>query len=489
MKKLIVSLVIIGLLAGGYFAIKKYGRMQLAVFRGEIKPATRGDLVVPITASGYIKPLSITQIKSKASGEVTDLPVNIGAMVRKGQLLIQLLEIYEKRNLEQAEVTHERAQIALEQAKLALEQRQGPAIKLGKAKLESVQARQIKAGIDYKWHRKMLTDGGMENPDEFLKPDYLGGWKEDAMTREEWMGYGTAKLDADAAVMAAEAELRQAEIAAKSAEEDVKNAEATGTGTDAALKDAQQRFADTTILSPVDGMVLTRPVQKGEVVSSAQTTFTGGTPLMDIADISEIYALVNVDEADIGQVHELAPASARPGTATQPTTRPVGAEASVRPAAPLATLPADTFDHGQIVKVKVESFPDEDFEGVITQISPQSEVVQAVATFKVWIRITSPNVKKLVGLLNTQAEAHFTARSVHNAVLVPYDAVQKNPNGEGYGVYVPVPVAQPGTGGVEPKFVPCKFGADNGLDIEVRSGIQEGQRVYTKLPLKRDEQK
>jgi multidrug efflux pump subunit AcrA (membrane-fusion protein) len=90
-------------------------------------------------------------------------------------------------------------------------------------------------------------------------------------------------------------------------------------------------------------------------------------------------------------------------------------------------------------------------------------------------------------LLNTQAEARFTSKSVHNAVLVPYDAVQKDPAGEGYGVYVPR--ENPMTKAKEEVFVKCKLGKDNGIDVEVREGLEEGQLVYTKRPAKRDDKK
>jgi len=114
-------------------------------------------------------------------------------------------------------------------------------------------------------------------------------------------------------------------------------------------------------------------------------------------------------------------------------------------------------------------------------------VVQAIAKFKVHIRITSQNRENLVGLLNTQAEAHFSAKSVKDAVLVSYDAMQKDPTGESFGVFIPV--KEPGKARPEPKFQPCKFGVDNGIEVEVISGLAEGQEVYIKLPMKTDREK
>jgi HlyD family secretion protein len=217
-------------------------------------------------------------------------------------------------------------------------------------------------------------------------------------------------------------------------------------------------------------MVLTRNVQKGEVIQGGRTTFTGGTVLMEIADVSEIFAEVNVDEADIGQVRLLAPPSARPGSSTQP-----------------ASLPEGVIEKGEPVEVTVETFKDEKFFGQIERISPQSENTGGIAKFKVRIRINSDNRDKLVGLLNTQAEAHFTAKSVRDALLVSYDAIQKDPNGEDYGVYVPF--TPPGKDKAEAKFKKVKFGVDNGVDVEVKEGLKEGDVVYTKLPQKTQKEK
>jgi len=206
-------------------------------------------------------------------------------------------------------------------------------------------------------------------------------------------------------------------------------------------------------------------------VQSGTTSLTGGTVLMEIADVSDIYAVVNVDEADIGEVRELAPPSAVPGpTATQP-----------------ATLPAHVFDKNELVEVTVESFPHEKFFGVIERIAPQSQLMQAIATFKVWIRITSDNKQELIGLLNTQAEAHFTVKSVTDAILVSYDAIKKDPNGEGYGVFVPV--TNPETHKRDYEFRACKFGIDNGIDVEVIEGLQPGDEVYVRLPQKTQKEK
>jgi HlyD family secretion protein len=204
-------------------------------------------------------------------------------------------------------------------------------------------------------------------------------------------------------------------------------------------------------------------------VQSGTASLTGGTVLIEIADVSDIYAMVNVDEADIGLVRELSPPEARPGP---PETQP----------AKMVELPEGTIEKSQKVRITVESFPDEEFFGVIERISPQSEVVQAIATFKVAIRITSENRSMLIGLLDTHAEATFTSRSVIDKLLVPYEAVRGDPNSDAYGVYVAVPKRD--GKGEEPEFRKCRLGMTDGISYEVIEGLEEGEMVYTKLPIK-----
>jgi HlyD family secretion protein len=210
--------------------------------------------------------------------------------------------------------------------------------------------------------------------------------------------------------------------------------------------------------------------------------------LLEIADVSDIYAVVNVDEADIGDVRELAPPSAVPGyTTAHPAQHEGAASQPATQEVPLATLPEGTFDKSQKVDVTIETFPQEKFSGVIERIAPQSQIVQAIATFKVWIRITSENRSKLVGLLNTQCEAHFKVRSVLDAILVDYDAIRKDPNSDRYGVYMVT--QKPATGKPDYQFRTCKFGIDNGDKVEVIEGLKVGEKVWTQLPQQTEKEK
>lgn len=449
MKKLIVGIILVGILAGGYWYLSQKARLTFEALEGKRTTVTRGDLVRPITASGKIEPANIVKVKGEASGIVVEAPFNEGAMVKKGDLIVRLDPQDEQRNVDSAQADYDRTEIALELAKLSLEQQSNEGLIMAEAHVLQAEARQLRAQVEYD-HKIPLTQpsGGLPPP----------------VNREEWEQVRAAKMEADAAVKAARGELAQAQRAVQQARLQIRTAEENLKAAQKRLEETKKHLSETKVLSPIDGMILSRDVQIGEPAQSGTKSLMGGTLLMSIADVSQIYAVVNVDEADIGEVRSVAPVSAVPGT---PTTR-------------LAEPRPGVFDQDETVDVTVESFPGEKFQGVIERIAPQSQLVAAIATFKVWIRITSPNREKLIGLLNTQAEARFSVKSVTNAVLVSYDAMKKNPEGEGYGVYTVVKTPQPGKPKYE--FRLCKFGIDNGIDVEVLEGLEPGEEVYTVLP-------
>ncbi len=458
MKKLIGPLVLIGLLVVAFFLVRNFVRVPFSALEPEFATVRRGDLIVPITASGNIRPASVTNIKSEASGEVILLPFELDECVKRGDLIVQLDETDESRNVQRATAEFQRAVVAHEQAQIRRQEAEAVGVPMAQAKLEQAKAQEELALVELEHIRKVRqTD-----------PSYATG--QEVRMREAKYRQATA------ARQAADAELAQARLSIKMADKEIAAAKQMQDSAERAKEDAEERLRETKVLSPIDAMVVARHVQKGEVVQSGRTSLTGGTVLLELADISEVYAVVNVDEADIGLVRKL-------NLETQPAANPGQNPATTQ----MATLPEGTIDQSQQVEVTVETYPDEQFYGVIERISPQSEISRAIATFKAWIRITSPNRDKLRNVLNAQAQANFSARSVRDALLVDYEAMKPDPAGDGYGVYVPEKV--PGTKDEKPKFIPCKFGVDNRVDVQVLEGLEENQRVYTKLPVKTEREK
>src|SRR5207247_9513689 len=109
----------------------------------------------------------------------------------------------------------------------------------------------------------------------------------------------------------------------------------------------QLRYTD--LQSPMDGIVLSCDVEVGDAVSSILVLGSSATLVMTIGDTSEVYVKGKVDESDIGRVYM-----------------------------------------GQPARIKVESFKDKTFKGVVTKISPMGVEKDNVTTFEVRVSIENP---------------------------------------------------------------------------------------------------
>jgi len=445
MKKVLIWVPLVALVGLGYYSLRNV-RMQYKFTRGETAKVGRGDLTIPINATGEVQPRSRREIKAEASGEVEAVPVKAGDVVKEGVLLIRLKPDDEERSVQRAEQDRDRAETNLRRAKITLEQRSTSGLAASNARLEQLNARLPQAKANYK-HKEGL-------------------YKESDSPQLEYLTVKAEYESLLAQIKQGEADVEDAKMAIRLANEDVASAETAVQTAETTLGDAQKRLVKTKITSPADGMIVQVYVKEGEVIQGGKTTFTGGTVLAVLADWSECYVRAEVDEADIGVVKELSPESARPG----------GNEANTNGAAPITA-------HSK-VKITVEAFPDQQFEGVIERIYPEAKKQASVTTYLVDIVVTSDNRGRLMSSM--QGDVEFTAKSVYDAVLVPHDAVKRDPNNE-MGVYVP-PDASQGED-AEPKFIKCRLGLDNGMFAQILEGLKEGDVVYTTLPQKTEKER
>ncbi len=90
----------------------------------EVAAVSRGDIIVAVTASGVIQPILTLSVKSKASGEILDQPVQTGDEVKKGQLLARIDPRIPQNNLTQAQASLTVAQAQLDNATAQLKRSQ-----------------------------------------------------------------------------------------------------------------------------------------------------------------------------------------------------------------------------------------------------------------------------------------------------------------------------------------------------------------------------
>jgi RND family efflux transporter MFP subunit len=438
MKQSIITIIVIAVLGYGYYELRNL-RLGFSFERGETRTVRRGDLTIPISATGKVGPDAWYEVKSKASGEVIEINYKPGEPVEQGDLLIQLDRSDEQRMVDRTQADVTRTKATLDQAKIK------------KRRLESVGLRKAQALVDQLTAR---LDRAEFQYNKIKELDKMG-----QASAEELVTVKSSYDDLKAQLAAARAELDDIEVQIETAEKDIVLAQAAHDQAASALGDAEERLQETDIHAPVDGMVVKINTQVGAVIQGGQTTFTGGTILAVIADMSRIYVRTEVDEADIGTVRDLAPEWAKPGNEARD----------------VENIPVDT---GTPVRIRVDSFHGEEFTGVIERIHPEpNSTVSGIVTYQVDVLLTSENQDKL--LSGMQADVEFTAQSALDVVLVPHEAIKRDEFGE-VGVYVPV--VDPESDQPKKKFVACRFGLDNGMFAEVLEGVEEGTKVYTKLP-------
>ena len=265
-------------------------------------PVERRDIVVSAQASGTVQPDTTVEVKSKASGEILDLAVETGQVVKRGALMVRVDPRIPRNAVAQAQ-----------------------------ADLEVAQAR--------------LTNANSQK----RRADEL--FKSQSITEQE---HEQALLD----YANANAEVIRARVA---------------------VDNARDQLDDTNVRAPINGTIIEKQVERGQVISSPTNDVGGGTVLLKMADLNLVQVRTLVDETDIGKI--------------QP---------------------------GQRATVTVEAFPARPFSGTVLKIEPQAQTEQNVTMFPVLVRIDNKEGLLRPGM-NAEVEVHVGRRedvlTVPNAAL------------------------------------------------------------------------
>ncbi len=490
MKKLAIGGGILVLGAILYLSIFGFPRLMGSFLDGKKGNAELGDMEIPVTAVGSVQPARLIQMKSKASGEVKKIDVVEGQIVKAGDTLIQLDPKDEKRNVERSALAVDRAQAALEKTKSVLE----------KQKVDLPQFNRIA--------KERLKDAKARFSESDYRLKKLKGMSTGTVSEQEMIIAEAAWGSAEAAVGIAEADVVRAESDQKllqnSAEQDVAQADAAHREALKQKDEAEQRFDETTIIAPADAMVYSILTREGEVIQGGQATFTGGTLLMVLADVSSMFVMAQVDEADIGAIREIAPEYARPGMTQKlteqeyqergrhiidvadratPDNPGVQTESAVAPAeAPPVPTEVQKELLGRPVEVTVEAYRGEQYRGVIERILPEPIQAGGAVSFNVRVRLYGEDVQKLMGL---QADLAFRTKTQKSVVLVPNEALVS----EDRRCFVWIPHRESPRDREGKKKIEVTIGDTDGVNTVISAGLKPGDEVWVKLPLLLDQDK
>jgi HlyD family secretion protein len=384
-----ISLVVLVVLVGAGAGIAHLASGS-GIDPNKIAKVSRGDVARSVVATGKITPITQVEVKSKASGIVEKLYVDINNVVHKGQPLAQLdeQEISDQ-------VAAQRAQLGAAQANVtnfeaALDQDKvnaaAPDLPMYKVTLDR-NTEMVKQGL--------VPQQNLDNANR----DYLAALTKRDSSKAQ-IGVDNAKL---------------------------KQALAQVSQSEASLKQLEEQLGYTTIVAPMDGVVLSRDVEIGDAVSSILVLGSTATLVMTVGDTTEVYVKGKVDEADIAHVYM-----------------------------------------GQPARIKVESFRDRYFQGKVTKISPMGVEKDNVTTFEVRVSINNPG-----GELKAQmtANAEILLDEHKNVLTVPENAVVYD-NQKNTTVEIPDKKEKEGK-----RKIPVKVGLSNGSVTEILSGLKEGDQV------------
>jgi HlyD family secretion protein len=380
-------LILIGL---GVFAAKSIWTKPVKIDPEKLAKVERIDLIRSVVATGKIQPETQVEVKSKASGIIQKLPVNVGDVVHKGQVICEL-----------------------DQNDLL------PALRQQQAALHVAEAALKTARADY--DRYKVDAEGRDVP--FLKRDMERAQKMFAgkliaqNTRDDTeKNYQIALQKQESAV----ANLGSAAAAITKAQASLEQQQAT-------LSQAEENLRNATIVSPMDGVVLSRDSEVGTAVSSILVVGSSATLIMTVGDLNLVYVKGKVDETDIGKVYL-----------------------------------------GQPARITVESFKDHKFYGRVTKISPMGTEKDNVTTFEV--RVSISNEKHILKAQMT-ANAEIILEERKKVLAIPEGAVVYNKD-KSTAVQQPDPTNEKGM-----RKVAITTGISNGAKTEVLSGLGEGQQV------------
>ncbi len=412
----IVVLAIAAGLAYANFAYRKKTGKEVTV---EVVQAR--DLTAVVSASGKIQAKRTVNISADNMGRVTQLSVQEGDRVTRGQFLMQI----DPRNLASAVQSGEAGQQA---ARSTLEQQ----------RLAIVSGRETLA----------LARSELKRQQEL--------WAEQLTTRQDLER-------AENAVVVQEADLRRSEQELKTQAQRIRQE-------GAALNQAQYNLSRARIESPIDGIVSRRNIEEGETVVIG-TMNNAGTVLLTIADMSVIEAEVEVDETDIptvrlGQVAKVT-IDALPGKEYSGKVTEIGNS-------PIQTSTGQSASAGQsATNFKVTIQLDQTIDEVRPGFTCSAEIETATRAKAVAVPIQAMAVRDLVydraGAIVRPPKQDGKKKTP--APVVPTELAEGQTRKETEGVFVMRDTVT--------EFVPVQTGIAGERYFEVLSGIKTGDKVIT----------
>ena len=369
-----------------------------------------GDLLIKISATGIVEPNFKVEVKSKASGEVLSFPFEEGDHVKKGALLLQLDKSDEKRNVAKARTELASSSAKLKKAETALllqKTKYDTDIKSSQSEIETALAN-LKESEDKLKRQSELFGKKFVSQESLDKAKTLFKVNQEKLVQAQTRHQAAKDSIHDITMKENEIELVLSEVKRS----------------DIAVDEAEERLDETEIFAPINGVIIEKLVEEGQIIASGISNVSGGTAIATIADMSRLFIIADIDETDIGSVKI-----------------------------------------GHAVQITADAFPNEVFKGKITRIAPQGVIDNSITIFKAKIEIKGTGKILLKPMMS--ANIDIVTHQVKDTVYVTRAGIRKDEEGE-FAVILK---------NDQPEKVRIKTGIKNPIHIQIISGLNPDEEV------------
>jgi len=525
MKTRTVSLIALPILALGAYAFLGRRAPEEAEIEYRYAPVEKGELMKSISATGQVVALTSVDVKSKAGGKIIKLAVDEGAIVHKGDLIALIDPSDTKAIVDQAgadltsanartvqaekSLIMQRAQAvndvadaraALEAAKVRLQRaritstRQPELTKasIGQAKatyeaavadmdkLQKVTVPQMRRDAQVNLNQATVqrdtATADLKRQQDLLAKGYVAGVTVDrarstaevAKSAYETANQRASTVEDDirvsiqaqqktidrakASLEEAQANTAENDISKTSAAEAEKNvrlaeitlqkaidnqvqtdisasqvleAKASTVRNRVSLQNAQVQLESTTVLAPRDGVVTQKYLEEGTIIPPGTSTFAQGTSLVQISDVTQLFVECAVDEADVSNVKM-----------------------------------------GQKVRITADAYPNQKLDGLVTRVNPAAKTENNVTAVKVRVKVLPGAKIKILPGMNATCE--FITMEKTGVLVIPSQALTDSGT-----------VRVKGKDPKKPEIRTIEVGETGNENVEVKSGLKEGEEVVT----------
>jgi len=407
---------------GGYWFFFKRSGANAKNVQFKTARVDRGEVIQGEAASGTVEPVELIQVGTQISGAIEKLYADFNSKVKAGQVIARLDSRRLASQVAQDEAALAKAQADLERVKSAVVQARSEIERVrasaaqSKADVDRVEALLAQSKADLE-RQKQLVERRLTSRSDLDAAIALAG------------SLGAQRAASLAAVDQSAAQLASAEAALVQSQAQVIVGEAAIRQAKAQVVGDRVNLGYATIVSPVDGVVVSRNVEVGQTVAAS---LSAPTLFVIARDLTKIQIETSVPEASIGRTKE-----------------------------------------GQPASFTVDAYPERTFSGSVSQVRLASTTVSNVVTYTVIVMASNPDGALFPGM--TANVIFEVARSAKDALRVPATALRLQPAAE-------LVESRPAAVGADPTAAGKERGGKGGARGQGGVGKESAAFVYVPTP-------